>query len=68
MATKALDEEQVSEITAEIGVRFRTFGGGVVGNCDNPISHALKDRPVMFAAGVDVAEVVRTVLSIAGRR
>jgi len=31
-------------------------------NKDNPISLALKDEPSMFAAGVDVYEVVRQVV------
>lgn len=65
---RAMRKDLVSEIIAEIGVRFQTFGGGIVGCQDNPISHALKDRPLQFAAGVDVADVVRCVLEIAERR
>ncbi len=66
MTTKT--DHKVSEIIAEIGVRFRTFGGGVVGTFNNPIAHALKDKPLQFAAGVDVADVVRLVLSMANER
>lgn len=62
---KRIDDEKVQEIMAEIGVRFRTFGGGIVGNADNPLSHALKDKPLQFAAGVDVREVIRLVLALA---
>lgn len=58
-------DENIHEIIAEIGVRFPTFGGGVIGSSNNPISHALKDKLLQFAAGVNVAEVVRLVLSMA---
>ena len=65
--TDTVDKDKVAEIVAEIGVRFPTFGGcyGIVGVSDNPIAHALKDRPLQFAAGVDVADVVRLVLRMA---
>lgn len=59
-------DDKVKEIVAEIGVRFRTFGGGI-GSDWNPIAAAIKDRPLQFAAGVDVEEVVRLVLDIAQR-
>lgn len=68
MTIKTIDEELVREITAEIGVRFRTFGGGVEGRFPNPISIALKDKPLQFAASVDVADVVRFVLAVAAER
>lgn len=58
-----IDERLVQVICAEIGVKFRTFGGGVDSGFNNPISAALKDRPLQFAAGVDVADVVRLVMS-----
>lgn len=58
-----LSDENLHEIMAEIGVRFRTFGGGVASEW-NPISAALKDRPLQFAAGVDVADVVRLVVNM----
>lgn len=47
----------LKRIIEKIGERFRTFGGGMV-NSENPISHALKDCPLHFAGGVDVADVV----------
>ncbi len=68
MPIKQASEEKIHEIVAEVGVRFRTFGGGVVGDSNNPISIALKDRPLQFAAGVSVEDVVRLVLSMAPRR
>lgn len=50
--------ELLSEIiTAKIGDRFRTFGGGKDSDF-NPITKALKDSPMQFAAGVSVSEVV----------
>lgn len=52
-----------AEIVAAIQRRFRTFGGGKVGDPGNPISHWTKDQPAQFAAGVDVAQVVRFVLT-----
>ena len=49
-------------ITEEIGKKFRTFGGGV-GSKYNPIADALKGKPLQFAAGVDVREVVDFVIT-----
>ncbi len=46
-----------------VASRTRTFGG--MGGSDkdpNPIAESLKDMPPMFAAGVDVGEVVDLVL------
>lgn len=70
-----MNENKIAEIVAEIGVRFRTFGGGFatygsepVVYAWNPIADALKERPLQFAAGVDVAEVVRLVLRMANDR
>lgn len=40
---------------------FRCFGGGQE-SPDNPLSHALKDTPAAFAAGVDVRDVIKYVL------
>lgn len=54
-------EELVQTIMAEIPKHFRIFGGGVVSTPTNPISQALKDQPLQFAAGVDVRDVVETV-------
>lgn len=53
-------KEMLEDIVAEVGKNFRTFGGGSVSN-DNPISAAMKDRPAVFAAGVDVMDVVEFV-------
>lgn len=55
-------ETPVEAITRKIGERFHTFGGGRTPTPGNPIAAALKDRPLIFAAGVDVADVVRFVL------
>lgn len=66
MVVSMIEDEKVHEIMAEVGVRFRTLGGGVI-NTDNPISIATKDQPLQFAAGVDVAQVVRLVLSMTRR-
>lgn len=63
MATIA--DHKVHEIVAEIGVRFPTFGGGVDKAYNNPLSAMLKDKPLQFALGVSVEEVVRLVLSMA---
>ncbi len=52
MKTKKLDE-----IVSSVGSKFRTFGGNKF-NPDNPVSRALAERPLQFAAGVDVKEVV----------
>jgi hypothetical protein len=59
-----IDEDKVQEIVEEIGVRFRTFGGGLVKESNNPISNATERRPLEFAACVNVEEVVRLVLSL----
>ena len=52
-------------LAAKVGKRFSCFGqGSVVRNkfCRTPITEALKDAPLQFAAGVDVAEVLNFVL------
>lgn len=61
----SINETQVSDITRAIGTRFRTFGGGESGPFNNPVAHALRARPLSFAADVDVADVVRFVLESA---
>ena len=53
--------KSVDEITQIIGQKFRSFGGGQE-NPYNPVSMALKDQPLQFAAGVSIKDVVRTVL------
>jgi hypothetical protein len=45
-----------------VAQRFRCFGEGTV-DPTNPIAKAFKSRPPMFAAGVDVAEVVGFVVA-----
>ena len=54
----------VNSITAKVRKEFRCFGGGFYHPGD-PISIALAEKPAAFAAGVDVAEVVRFVLETA---
>lgn len=58
----ALSEEKVRTIVSLAALQFSGFGGGKV-TSGNVVSHALQDRPPVFAAGVDVEEVVRFVLS-----
>jgi hypothetical protein len=48
----------LDELIAKVGENFRTFGGGQVTVSSNPLAHALKDKPLQFAAGVDVSQVV----------
>lgn len=52
----------IEETTRRIGSRFRTFGGGHV-SPNNIMSIALKYKPLQFAAGVDVSDVVRFVFN-----
>ena len=56
--------ENTNDIVEIIASEFRSFGGGVVRSPDNPLSHALRDAPAQFAAGVDIADVVRRVLEL----
>ena len=60
-------QDKVQLIVADVGTRFRTFGGGVDQSDNNPLSSALKNSPLTFAAGVSVEEVVRFVLSEASK-
>lgn len=57
-----MTDEQIRAIVAEIGVRFPCFGGGVDIRFKTPVSEALKDGELVFAAGVPVEQVVRFVL------
>ncbi len=61
-----LNEALVTKITNTAAGLFPSFGGGSV-SPDNPVSHALKDAPAMFAAGVDVSAVVRLTLIMSGQ-
>lgn len=54
-------DEKIADIVQRVGVQFRTFGGGRTSEF-NPIAAALKDKPPMFAAGVDVRDVVEFVV------
>ena len=56
-------DDNIDRVTAIVAKRFRCFGGGNV-SPDNVISHALKDGPAVFAAGVDIKEVVSTVIEL----
>lgn len=65
MTNRAVIQNQREDaIVAAVSSRFRTFGGGR-GSDMNPVADALKDEEPMFAAGVDVRDVVRFVLSTA---
>lgn len=55
-----MSEQEVARITQAIVGKFRCFGAGQTSNY-NPIVNALTDQPAQFAAGVDVADVVRFV-------
>jgi len=51
-------------ICHEVAINFNTFGGGRTAGAEwNPVVAALADSPPMFAAGVDVLEVVKFVLA-----
>lgn len=52
------ESERITEI---IGRKFKSFGGGREDRY-NLITHALKDGPLQFALGVDIKDVVETVL------
>jgi len=51
--------ENEDDIVAIIAHEFSSFGGGTVRSANYPIVHALQDNPPMFAAGVDIAAVVK---------
>lgn len=52
---------KIDRITQIIAHNFRSFGGGQKSNW-NPVVNALKDKPLQFAAGVDIKDVVTAVL------
>lgn len=58
-----LSEAQVRALVPRVAAKFPSFGGGRWSQ-NNPLSQALKDEPVMFAAGVVVAEVIREVVKL----
>lgn len=59
--------KKVDRITQIIGRKFRSFGGGQTG-FNNPTAMALKDKPLQFAAGVDIKSVVKEVLREAKKK
>lgn len=56
-----LTPTRLAAILAEVQEHFRTFGGGRDSEW-NPVARAIKDGPPQFAAGVDVADVIRFVV------
>lgn len=60
--------DRIDQVVAAVTQKFNCFGGGNNRHAQwNPISAAFKDKPAMFAAGVDVREVVEFVLQQAGK-
>ena len=55
----------IDEIAVKVHRRFSTFGGGYASS-GNPLSMALIDKPLQFAAGVDVKAVIAVVLNSIG--
>lgn len=53
--------ELLDRITTEAANNFRSFGAGSIA-AGNQISRAMKDRSPIFAAGVDIREVVEFVV------
>ena len=60
-----MTDEQVKTLVQKIGQNFSTFGGGKRPSGFNPIEAWTKNKPLMFAMGVDVEHVVRYVLVMA---
>lgn len=61
-----MSPREVDKIAEAIADRFQTFGGGRSGTRAygfNPVAEALKDKPLMFSAGVDVRDVINFVLN-----
>ena len=60
--TKAVSSTSDTDtLVSELAKTFPSFGGGKV-NDSNPLSIWMKDKPPMFAAGVDIEQVVRFIL------
>ena len=51
----------VEQLARKIQEKYRTFGGGKL-IPGNPIAHALKDASPQFAAGVDIEDVITTII------
>lgn len=59
-----MSPREVDNLVEVLRRRFPSFGGGDDRRAAfNPIAMALKDKPAMFAAGVDIRDVVNFVLS-----
>jgi hypothetical protein len=56
-----MKRKEIDQLVSTITQKFSCFGGGKASNF-NPIANALTDKPPMFAAGVDVENVVRFIL------
>lgn len=57
------NSEMVTRVVVALSETFPSFGGGNMSGCNfNPLVSALKDEPPMFAAGVNIEQVVRFVL------
>jgi hypothetical protein len=54
-------KQLIDAIVRDVTRQFRTFGAGQTSEY-NPLVNALKDHEPMFAAGVDVREVVEFVI------
>ena len=53
----------IEDVVKQVGNSFPTFGGGR-GSEWNPVAEALKNKPTVFAAGVDVKSVVEFVFGL----
>jgi len=58
-----MNESLKDFIVRYVAANTRTFGGGKKSSWGNPMAAALEDKPPMFAAGVDVREVVELVFA-----
>jgi hypothetical protein len=59
--------KKVDRIVQQVANCFNVFGGGRGDDGANPLAAMLKDKPPMFALGVDVRAVVEFVLKGAKR-
>ena len=57
-------DDRIDHITKHVATVFRTFGGGIVTDSNNPIAQAMKNTPAAFAMGVDVRQVVAFVVGM----
>jgi hypothetical protein len=58
-----MNESVKDFIVRYVAANTRTFGGGKKSSWGNPITAALEDKPAVFAAGVEVREVVDLVFA-----